>query len=45
MKKFLEPEVKILPLMIGDEVANGLDGYGLGDDKYSSGIRLPEQEL
>lgn len=45
MKKFTEPEVRILPLVVQDEVTSGLEGYGLDDEKYSSGIRLPAEEL
>lgn len=44
MKKFIAPEVKTLPLVIQDEVTNGLD---VNDYTYqgSGGIVLPEDEF
>lgn len=46
MKKFLEPEIKLIPLVIQDEITNGIGGidqYGTGFT--GSGIELPEQPL
>lgn len=44
MKKFIAPEVKLLSLLVQDEVTNGLD---VNDFTYtgSGGIVLPEDEF
>ena len=46
MKKFIEPEVKILPLVIQDEVTGGVGGVQqYSGDFTGSGIELPDQPL
>ena len=46
MKKFLEPEIKLLPLVIQDEVTAGVGGVQqYGSEFTGSGIVLPDQPL
>lgn len=46
MKKFLEPEIKLLPLVIQDEVTAGVGSVQqYSGDFTGSGIELPEQPL
>lgn len=46
MKKFLEPEIKLIPLVIRDEITGGVGGIDqYGNEFTGSGIELPEQPL
>ena len=45
MKKYIAPEVKLLPLVIQDEVTNGVGGVDQYGYTGSGGIVLPEDEF